>query len=114
MAGDGFKSGSTVQVVIYSDPVNLGSGTASAAGEVSLNVTIPESFAPGSTHTIQLQGVDPAGAVRVLSQEVTIADKDGELAYTGATVLPIIGGGLVLLIAGGFLLVRTRRGATAR
>ncbi len=114
VTGGGFKAGSTVQVVIYSDPVNLGSARANAAGEVSLDVTIPASFAPGSQHTIQLQGIDPSGAVRVLSHEVTIADSEGQLAYTGATVLPLIGGGVVLLGLGAFLLVRTRRGATAR
>lgn len=116
MSGGGFKVGSSVQAIIYSEPVVLGTSTVNAAGEASMSVTIPESFAAGSTHELTLQGVTPSGATRVLSQTITLAGGENELAYTGAVVVPLIAVGGGLLLAGGFMVTRGRahRGAGAR
>lgn len=116
VGGGGFRARSTVQVIIYSKPVVLGSATVNAAGEVSLQVAIPESFEAGSTHNLTLQGVAPDGSTRVLSRSVTLAGGSGQLAYTGAVVVPLIALGGGLLIGGGYLATRgrARRGAGAR
>lgn len=116
MKGGGFKVGSGVDAVIYSQPVLLGSATVNAAGEVVLSVTIPDSFAAGSTHELTLQGLAPDGSTRMLSQTITLAGGSGQLAYTGAVIVPLIAVGGGLLVAGGFLATRGRgrRGAGAR
>jgi len=115
VSGDGFRSGSLVRVVIFSEPVVLGTARADAAGQVALNVKIPSSFAPGSDHRVELQGVDSSGEVRILSREITLAGGTGNtLASTGAVLLPIVGLGAVLLVAGGALVFSGRNRRTAR
>lgn len=108
MNGGGFKVGTAVDAVIYSQPVVLGSATVNAAGEVALSVTIPESFAAGSTHELTLQGVAPDGSTRMLSQTIMLAGGNGQLAYTGAVIVPLVAVGGGLLVAGGFLATRGR------
>lgn len=109
LSGDGFQAGSEVRAVMFSEPVVLGTAQASAAGEVDLDVKIPASFAAGSEHRIEIQGVDPSGEVRILSQDVTLAGGTGNtLAKTGAVILPVVGVGAVLLIAGGALVTSGR------
>lgn len=109
VSGDGFRSGSQVRVVMFSEPVVLGTAKADAAGQVALDVKIPASFAAGSQHRIELQGVDPSGEVRILSQSVTLAGGGrNALAETGAAVVPVVVLGGVLLIAGAALVVSSR------
>jgi hypothetical protein len=115
VAGGGFRDGSRVRAVIFSDPVVLGTARANAAGEVAIDVTIPESFAAGSEHRIELQGVDPDGEVRILSRRITLAGGgQGVLPFTGAAffVPALVLTGL-FLVGGGVLLAtsRARRGA---
>lgn len=113
VAGAGFATGSTVRVVIFSTPVVLGTATADAAGEVDLDVTVPSAFRAGSEHRIELQGVDPSGEVRVLSQDIRLAGgtSGGALARTGAVVTPLVLAGVGLLGAGVALVVSGRRRA---
>jgi LPXTG-motif cell wall-anchored protein len=109
VAGSGFRSGSRVRAVIFSEPVVLGTARANAAGEAAIAVTIPESFAPGSEHRLELQGVDPDGEVRILSRSITLAGgARGVLPFTGAAFVPALGLAGLLLVGGG-LLVATRR-----
>lgn len=113
VGGGGFGGGSVVRVVMYSEPVVLGTATADAAGEVSIDVKVPSSFEPGSDHRVELQGVDPSGEVRVLTQAVTIAGGGVDvLANTGVAVVPLVAvsGGLLLL--GGALVATGRIGRT--
>jgi hypothetical protein len=119
ISGDGFMAGSQVRVVIFSEPVVLGASTVSAAGEAVLTVTVPSSFAPGSTHTVEMQGVDPSGDVRILSLEVVLAaagDGDDGLpaAGFGATTLGlgVLGGALLLSGVALLALGRARRRVT--
>lgn len=110
VAGDGFRAGSQARVVIFSEPVVLGTETVDAAGEVKSTVKIPASFAAGSEHRIELQGVSPAGEIRILSQSVTLAGgSGGRLANTGAVVVPVLAVGGLLLLGGGALVVSGRR-----
>ena len=116
VAGGGFRSGSRVRAVIFSEPVVLGTARANAAGEVAIDVTIPESFAAGSEHRVELQGVDPDGEVRILSRSITLAGGDrGVLPFTGAAFVPALGLAGLLLVVGGILLAtrRARRGESA-
>jgi hypothetical protein len=121
VAGDGFAADSQVRVVIFSEPVVLGTTTADASGQAELSVQIPSSFAPGSTHTLEMQGVDPSGDVRVLSQTITLDAAGGDsgddtfgLAYTGLAGpgLALLAGGL--LLGGTALVLLARRRAAAR
>jgi hypothetical protein len=115
IAGGGFRSGSRVRAVIFSEPVVLGTSRVNAAGEVAVGVTIPQSFAAGSEHRIELQGVDPDGEVRILSRSIRLAGGDrGILAHTGAAFVPALGLAGLLLVVGGVLIAtnRARRGAS--
>lgn len=110
VSGDGFRAGSQVRVVMFSDPVVLGTAKANAAGEAKLEVKIPASFAAGSEHRIEIQGVDSSGEVRVLSQKVTLGGGNGGvLAETGAVLVPVAATGLLLLIVGGALVASGRK-----
>ncbi len=115
VAGAGFAAGSTVRVVIFSTPVVLGTATVDAAGEADVDVTVPASFRAGSEHRIELQGVDPSGEVRILTQDIRLAGgtSDDALAKTGAVVVPVVLAGVVLLGAGGALVLSGRRRAQA-
>ena len=114
ISGKDFLPGSTVELVVYSTPVSLGSAVVGADGTFSQEVTLPKELANG-THHLVASGVDVNGDPRNLVVEVTIsggtaAAGDGTtLAYTGATVLPYVGGGLVALLAGGALVLVGRR-----
>jgi hypothetical protein len=111
VAGDGFAGGSVVRVVMYSEPVVLGTATADAAGEVSIDVKVPSTFEPGAEHRVELQGVDSSGAVRVLSQVVTLAGGgDDVLARTGVAVVPLVAVAGGLLVLGGALVATGRVG----
>ncbi|SDQ27558.1 Membrane-associated phospholipid phosphatase [Curtobacterium sp. UNCCL20] len=59
LAGTGFTAGSSLQVVLHSDPVTVGTLTVAADGTVSGSVTIPAGTATGA-HTIDL--ADASGA----------------------------------------------------
>jgi titin len=117
--GTGFLPYSTVSIVIYSTPVNLGMATTDANGAFTKTVTVPSSLAAGS-HSLVAYGVDPSGNLHSLRMNVTVPPAAGSsggsnraLAYTGLDINPlafvVAGGGL--LLAGLVLLVvsRTRR-----
>jgi hypothetical protein len=114
--GTGFLPGSTVQVVVYSTPIVLGSVTTAADGTFSVPVTIPASLEAGQ-HSLVASGVDATGNVRVLRADVVLgADSAASagnagsgLAFTGFTPLPLVVGGLAVLTVGAGLLVATRR-----
>ncbi|WP_144710092.1 phosphatase PAP2 family protein [Curtobacterium pusillum] len=83
LAGTGFTAGSTLQVVLHSDPVAVGTLTVAADGTVSGAVTIPAGTAVGA-HTIDL--VDASGAsalVAPLAITVTPAAATGDGTGTG-------------------------------
>ncbi len=118
VSGSGFGAGTTVTVVMYSTPVELGTAVADAAGQVSLGVTIPSSVAPGSSHRIELQGVDADGNPRTVTQAITIAGGSSSggasLAQTGATLIPILVGASLLVVVGGLLVATGRLRRPAR
>lgn len=100
----GDEAGEAIAVWMYSDPVQLGSGAASASG--ALTVTIPTDAALGA-HRI---AVYSAAGDLIGWADIRITDPSG-LAATGAEMpAALIALALMLVIAGG-LIVRRRRSA---
>ncbi|MFQ1003191.1 hypothetical protein [Modestobacter sp. SSW1-42] len=108
ISGKDFLPGSTVDLVVYSTPVKLGTATVLADGTFSATVTLPKDLANG-THHLVASGVDVNGNPRVLVVEVTVSGGTAVLAMTGFSALPFAGAGALALIAGGGLLVVSRR-----
>jgi len=107
LTGDGYLPGSTIQLIVYSTPVSLGTTVADAAGRFSATVTVPTALASG-THHLVAAGVDADGNPRYLVTEILVSGGTG-LAYTGFSPAPYLGGGLVLLLAGAGLVLAGRR-----
>ncbi|MCZ2822684.1 fibronectin type III domain-containing protein [Modestobacter sp. VKM Ac-2977] len=110
ISGKDFLPGSTVDLVVYSTPVELGTATVLADGTFSATVTLPKELANG-THHLVASGVDANGNPRNLVVEVTVSGGTAVLAYTGFSPLPFVGAGALALVAGGGLLVASRRRA---
>ena len=109
--GQTFAQGATATVVLNSDPVTLGSATATAAGQITLQATIPVNTPLGS-HTLVASGPAPNGQTLSLSlaievvpaQEGGTATSGGNLPRTGdSTSLPLAKVGLGLLAVGGVI-----------
>lgn len=108
ISGTDFLPGSTVDLVVYSTPVKLGTATVLADGTFSATVTLPKDLTNGVHHLVA-SGVDVNGNPRVLVVEVTVSGGTAVLAMTGFSALPVAGAGALALIAGGGLLVVSRR-----
>jgi hypothetical protein len=108
ISGKDFLPGSVVDLVVYSTPVKLGTATVLADGTFSATVTLPKDLANG-THHLVASGVDVNGNPRTLIVEVTVSGGTAVLAYTGFSALPYAGAGALALLAGGGLLVVSRR-----
>ncbi|HEY7069503.1 MAG TPA: hypothetical protein VH479_05295, partial [Acidimicrobiales bacterium] len=104
--GQTFAQGATATVVLNSDPVTLGSATASAAGVITLQATIPQDIPLGS-HTLVASGPAPNGQTLSLSLAIQVVPAQagggtgtggGNLPRTGdSTSLPLAKVGLGLL-----------------
>ncbi|MCZ2813338.1 MULTISPECIES: hypothetical protein [unclassified Modestobacter] len=110
ISGKDFLPGSTVQLLVYSDPVSLGTVTVLSDGTFSATVTLPKDLANGVHHLVAT-GVDVNGNVRNLVVEVTVSGGTAVLAFTGFSPLPFVGAGVLALGVGGGLLVASRRRA---
>jgi len=116
----GWKAGSTVEAVINSDPVRLGSTTADASGAVNASFVVPAGFAAGD-HSVTLSGLDAAGATRTLTASVSVTDPTststattagpgtGTLSRTGADVIHDLWSAWGLIVAGILLVVTVLR-----
>jgi titin len=100
ISGGGFAPNSRVDLVIYSEPHNLGTVITDQAGSFTRAVTVPHGLS--GSHTIASFGVDSDGAARVLSLRVTITATTGGsgLAVTGAPIIAILLTGILLIAAG--------------
>ena len=110
LSGKGFLPGSTVELIVYSSPVKLGTATVSADGTFSATVTVPKDLEDGVHHLVA-SGVDADGNVRNLVVEVTVSGGTAVLAFTGFEPLPYLAGGLLAIAAGTGLLLAGRRRA---
>jgi len=123
----GFKVGTSVEFILHSDPIDLGSAVADSTGTATGTFTIPANTPPGE-HTVSAQGVDPAGNARVVSSgsfrvlpaaavlgstqsNTNIAAARGRTAArTGASnTVPLTIGGATLVAAGAGLVTIARR-----
>jgi LPXTG-motif cell wall-anchored protein len=112
--------GASVEVILNSTPVTLGTLTADANGDVSGSFGIPVGTALGS-HTIQLSGVASGGVDRILSAAITVVAQQVTTASTSATgTLPTTGSdstrltGIAMMLLGtGAALMLVRRRANA-
>ena len=110
----GWQAGSTVGVVLTSDPVTLPSLTADSTGKLAGTITIPTNTAPGA-HTLTLSGKDSSGANRTLTAGITVTAAGsttsavGSVPRTGSDVGPQLLVALLLVGAGGVLVEVARR-----
>src|SRR5436305_3375991 len=76
----GFASGETVQVILHSQPVVLGTTTANSSGEAVIGVRIPKSTTPG-THTVIMRGlssgVEVSSTIQVAGSGTTAGSYSG-------------------------------------
>lgn len=79
---------SAVQIILYSDPINLGTYTTDSQGSLHAEITIPESV-PVGYHTVSVTGTSYSGEpielwqiVRVIGPDSTDSDEDGILDNT--------------------------------
>jgi hypothetical protein len=108
VSGKDFLPGSTVDVIVYSTPVKLGSVVVGTDGTFSYTVTLPKELENGVHHLVA-SGVDVNGNPRNMVVEITVSGGTAVLAFTGFSALPYVGAGALALLAGGGLLVASRR-----
>lgn len=98
--GTGFAPYSTAKVIVYSEPVELGTVTADVDGNFRLPVTVPADLEVG-THTFLATGVDHDGeemgmALPVTVPPTTISSRgDGDANHVA---LPVPAGGSITLL----------------
>jgi hypothetical protein len=108
VSATGFKADSEVSVVLRSDPVTLGTFTASSSGALNASVTIPTST-PAGSHTLTASGVDPSGNPYSVTQAIEVEAAGSSLPRTGSDVLVPLLIAAVALCGIGFVAVRTTR-----
>lgn len=119
VTAEGFKGGSTVQFTIESTPQSLGSAAANSSGVAVLTTKVPAGIGAG-THTIRATGVAPDGSPLNVTTTITVTgsaadgDADGGLANTGSNsgLFGLVGA--LAVVAGGLVLVASRRASSAR
>jgi hypothetical protein len=118
VTANGFAAGESVEAIIHSAPVSVGTAIASAGGSVTISYVVPAGVDPGA-HTLVLTGatsglsvtsalaVTAAAAVLVPVTTPTITTAADELANTGqnrAALLELsIVGALALLLGSGLV-----------
>lgn len=73
MSGSGFASGSEVGLFLFSDPITLGTVTASTTGTATATAQIP-STVPAGSHTLQIAGTNSSGQTIALSMGITVTN----------------------------------------
>jgi LPXTG-motif cell wall-anchored protein len=121
-----FEPGSTVTVTVQSDPVVLGTVVASETGTITVTYSLPVELVAGP-HTVTATGPRlDNGVVETLSAGITVTIPDACISpntttptttRTGGGSLPVTGSdngkflavGAGLLVAGGLLVMATRK-----
>ncbi|WP_170062006.1 hypothetical protein [Compostimonas suwonensis] len=116
VSASGFTPGETVSATMYSEPVAVGTTTASGAGDVGLSFAVPGGTSAGS-HKVVLVGQDSGTTVEIPFEVVQPAAAFGFLSSTGFGAGPFAFGGIALLVLGAGLAVlawtQRRRSHTA-
>jgi titin len=120
LKGSGYAPNSTVELIVYSSPVSLGTVLTDGKGEFSVDVVVPPSL-PVGDHTLAAVGADKDGNVRAMRLDVTVAPAvpatpttpttSPPLAITGTATVDQAELGLLMLLIGAGLVraSRTRR-----
>jgi titin len=121
ITGSGYEAGSTVTLLIYSEPQVLTTVVADGSGNFTATVTVPAGLAAGQ-HTLVAAGVDRFGNTRYTTLAVTVSAPGAatlvtsaapKLAATGADVgLPLAAGLVTLAVGAGLIVASRRRSAT--
>jgi hypothetical protein len=102
IAGSGFAANAPLKAMLFSDPVQLATFNADAAGKFSAVVTIPLATLPGS-HKIVVTGANPAGGNHEATAVLTVVlprtggSGTSRTAATGVAVLAL--GFAVMMLA---------------
>jgi beta-glucosidase len=119
VSASGFVAGEQVTATIYSDPIVLGTVTASTSGLATLTFRVPSAIDLG-LHSVQLEGANQiaAAALTVVgaaggSATVTAA-ASGSLAVTGAEIWLAVMIALALVATGVTAVVGSRRSRAER
>jgi hypothetical protein len=117
--GSGYAPNSTVELVVYSAPVSLGTVVTDNNGEFSIDVVVPPSL-PVGDHSIAAVGADPQGNVRAMRLDVTVAPvvppapaapvAPPALAVTGRATADLALLSLLLMVIGAGLVRASRTG----
>ena len=70
-SGNGFKPGSSVHLILHSDPIDLGTVDVGADGTFSTSVAVPSAISDG-LHHVEADGQDAAGASVAPTAELSI------------------------------------------
>jgi len=98
----GYKPGTNVTVYVHSTRVLLGTAAVTSSGSATFNFGLPSSVGPG-THTVEVDGVDPAGKALVQSASFVVvgaAATPATLQKTGAPIGRDIAMGVTILLLG--------------
>ncbi|WP_205858644.1 CBM35 domain-containing protein [Plantibacter sp. M259] len=126
VSGTGFEPDESIELVLNSDPVTLGTVTADASGGFRTTVTVPVSV-PAGAHTLVATGAQSAREASTAlavttagsggagtdgsgtgSTTVTSSERAGGLASTGFGGLSVLLAGAMALAAGAALVARAR------
>jgi hypothetical protein len=115
ITGTGFKPGSTVTLLLHSDPTPIGSATVKADGTFTANVTLPPKlYGP---HLITASGGSPTCPVDPLQVDIQkpagppTPSSNNPLPFTGVDILGALAIALALITLG---LLLNRRGGRRR
>ena len=97
--GLGFLPGEKVDVVVHSDPINIGRRTADAQGRVPVTFQVPKDFDLGR-HTVTFTGVTSGTATVTFSVATPTAGSSQVKGETGGTVVTARNNGSLLVLAG--------------
>jgi LPXTG-motif cell wall-anchored protein len=111
----GFNAGAEVTFTVSANPpVLIGTATADGSGVASISWVVPADFVLGA-HTIQAAGdgcSDPAevsGEITVVSAVSQTNDTSGTLPKTGGDYTLLLRLGILLVAAGGMVVLATRK-----
>ena len=96
VGADGFETGSTYVVTMYSDPVELSRGEVGESGKVASLVKVPKNVDAGE-HTLVVEGVGPDAEVVAVSIGFKVVERSDNtmaavLAVSIAILLALLGG----------------------
>jgi len=118
VTASGYPSGAVVTFTLHSNPVVLGSATATSGGVATLVFALPVGTAPG-LHTITANGVPSGDCDPLVSADLQVDAASvvapttvfvaGTLPRTGTNSAELIQLALVLIAVGGLITLATRK-----